>query len=149
MFNKKNLFVFRKKEFWRADFTQTWSGMCFNLHVEESEGENLIHLFLNTNLTFIVFIHDPEYFIYSSNPQALPMAMTIIQKTNIFKELRLIEREHTELNVQSDPCEEDTEYSFTVCVKTSLARMVGCWIKWSMMPPNDIWSPCNNINQFR
>ena len=123
--------------------------MCYTLHVEESTRRNLIHLFLNTNLTFIVFIHDPKYYLYSSNPQALPMAMTIIERTNTFKQLKLVEREHTELNVHSDPCEEDTEYSFTGCVKNSLARLVGCWIKWSMESPDNTWPHCTTISQFR
>ena len=58
--NRPNL---RNIIFWTADFTQTWSGMCFTLNIEESEGNNEKHLFLNVNLTFIVCVHDPNFFI--------------------------------------------------------------------------------------
>ena len=123
--------------------------MCYTLNIEESGGNNLIHLFLNTNLTFIVFIHDPKYFIYSSNPQTLPITTWIIPKMNTFTQLSLVEREHTELNVPADPCEENTDYSFTACVKTSLARIVGCWTKWFMHTDDNSLPLCGNISQFR
>ena len=42
--NRPNL---RNRAYWTADFTQTWSGMCYTLNVEESEGNNELHLFLN------------------------------------------------------------------------------------------------------
>ena len=55
--------------------------------------------------------------------------------------------EHQLLNRPEQPCEEEEEYDFLQCVKTSQARMVGC------RPPWDIWSPitiplCQNMEQL-
>ena len=57
------------ESFWRPSFTLTWPGMCFTLNRTEAEGSTMVHMFLNTNLTFIVFVHDPDFFLYTYNPQ--------------------------------------------------------------------------------
>ena len=138
----------RKEDSWNADFTLTWPGMCFTLNVEESQGNNLIHLFLNINLTFIVFVHDPDYFLYTYNPQAIPMTTWIVPKTKTFHSLSLVETVHEELNVPDDPCEEDTKYNFSACVKRSLSREIGCRTKWDKWTAKN-WSLCNHLDQFR
>ena len=122
--------------------------MCFTLNVEESQGNTHIHLFLNINLTFIVFVLDPDFFLYTYNPQAIPMTTWIVPKTKTFHSLSLVETVHEELNVPDDPCEEDTEYNFSACVKRSLSREIGCRTKWDKWTAKN-WSLCNHLDQFR
>ena len=43
--------------------------MCFTLTKADPEGNSVIHVFLNASLTYIVFVHDPEFFLYTYNPQ--------------------------------------------------------------------------------
>ena len=143
--NRPNL---RNRIFWTADFTQTWPGMCFTLNIEESDGNNEIHLFFNVNLTFIVFVHDPNFFIYSNNPEAIPMTTLIVPKKKTFQLISFVETEHEELNVPADPCEEDIEYSFTACVKKMLARQVGCRTKWDKWT-KETFPYCHTLEQFR
>ena len=55
--------------------------------------------------------------------------------------------EHHLLNRPEQPCEEEEDYDFLECVKTSQARMVGC------RPPWDSWSPptlplCQTMDQL-
>ena len=55
--------------------------------------------------------------------------------------------EHHHLNRPKQPCEEEEDYDFLQCVKTSQARMVGC------RPPWDSWSPhtiplCQTMEQL-
>ena len=91
--------------------------MCFtlaNLTPSFSMGNNLIHFFLNTNRTFIVFIHDPKFFVYTYNPQAIPMTTWILPKTKTFVSLSLVETTHFHLNLANNPCEEDDSYNFQV-----------------------------------
>ena len=60
--------------------------MCFtlaDLAPSFSSGNNLIHVFLNTTRTFIVFVHDPKFFVYTYNPQAIPMTTWILPKTKM------------------------------------------------------------------
>ena len=57
------------------------------------------------------------------------------------------ERHHF-VNRPEQPCEEEEDYDFLECVKTSQARMVGC------RPPWDIWSPhtlplCQTMDQLQ
>ena len=87
-------------KYWSSDFTLTWPGMCFTLNIQDPAGNNLIHLFLNVNLTFIVFVHDPSFFIYTYNPQAIPMTTWIVPKTKTFLSLSLVETVHQELLVR-------------------------------------------------
>ena len=59
----------------------------------------------------------------------------------------IILTEHHLLNRPEQPCEEEEEYDFLSCVKTSQARRVGC------RPPWDIWSPhtiplCQTMDQL-
>ena len=138
----------KSEELWTADFTLTWPGMCFTLNVEKPGAKNLIHLFLNINLTFIVFIHDPDFFVYTSNPQAIPMTTWIIPRTKTFLSLSLVETKHKELNVPADPCEEDPEYIFSACVKRSLSRQIGCRTKWDKWTKQN-FSLCMTLDQFR
>ena len=91
--------------------------MCFtlsNLTPSFSLGNNLVHLFLNTSRTFIVFVHDPKFFVYTYNPQAIPMTTWILPKTKTFVSLSLVETTHSHLNLPSNPCEEDERYNFQV-----------------------------------
>jgi hypothetical protein len=102
--------------FWRPDFTLAWPGMCYTLEVPPGlAGENnIIHLFLNTSLTFIVFVHDPKFFVYTYNPQAIPMTTWILPKSKTFMSLSLVETERTDLDLPEDPCQPDPAYNFQV-----------------------------------
>ena len=137
-----------KKIFWTPDFTLAWSGMCYTLDIEDSKGNNLIHFFLNINLTFIVFIHDPNYYLNSNNPQTIPMTTWIVPKENRFERLSLVETEHKELNVPADPCEEDINYNFYACIKQSLSTQIGCRSKWDKWTATNL-TLCNTMKQFR
>ena len=121
--------------------------MCFTLNVPDPQDYTLIHLFLNITLTFIVFVHDPKYFVYTYNPQAIPMTTWIIPKLKTFISLSLEETEHIELNLPEDPCEEDHSYNFQACIKRNLSGTIGCRLQW------DTWTEdrtplCKSLQQF-
>ena len=88
-----------------------FSGMCYTLTRVNPEGNSLVHIFLNASLTYIVFVHDPEFFLYTYNPQvpnwvknsffvlsffeqAVPMTAWIISRSKQFYELSLVDTEH-------------------------------------------------------
>jgi hypothetical protein len=131
---------------WRPSFTLTWPGMCFTLDREQSEGNSAIHIFLNTNLTFIIFIHDPEFFLYTYNPQAIPMTTWVLPKARTFHSLSLVETEHREMNLAADPCEEDPAYSFRACVQASLSAAIGCRLPWDLSSRGLL---CSDLAQFK
>ena len=71
------------KELVTEDFTSTWAGRYFTLRLPFKIGpdsnQDQFYLGLNTNLTYTVFVHDPEYFYPITNPIALP---TTLRKFN-------------------------------------------------------------------
>ena len=151
------------------DSTQYWSGIYYTLNLSLTIGpvseEDQVDLFLSQkNLTYQIFLHDPGFFILSDNPIAFPMEARVFKtggmsSGHIYR-LNLIQM--NELNVPSDPCNEDPKFNFRTCVKGSIAEKVfsssvcnssnyscflkvGCSTKWD--PPSK--SPCTSSRQFR
>ena len=69
----------------REDFTSVFPGIYFTLELPIKIGPNdhndQLFLGLNTNLTYVVFVHDPEYFMFNLNPVAIPAATKKFQHT--------------------------------------------------------------------
>ena len=76
------------------------------------------------------------------------MTTWIVPKTQTFLSLSLVETEHKELNVPDDPCEEDTEYNFSACVKRSMSSQIGCRTMWDTGNEANL-TLCDNLDQFR
>ena len=94
---------------------------------------------LDPDLNYRIFIHDPKFnhiLLRSLFPRILLQYTTEQNfKAGYFDYYEIKVTEHHHLNRPKQPCEEEEDYDFLECVKTSQARMVGC------RPPWDIWSP--------
>ena len=69
-------------------------------------------------------------------------------KADLYEYNEITVTQHHLLNRPEQPCEEEEDYDFLQCVKTSQARRVGC------RPPWDIWSPptiplCQTMDQLQ
>ena len=167
------------RENMREDFTSVFPGIYFTLDLPINIGPNdyndQLFLSLNTNLTYVVFVHDPDYFMFNVNPVAIPAASNKFtthkkEPNKFYYRMDLVEVNN--LNRQHKPCKEDPEYSFLACLRKSIALkvifiafslflaifslestyyhriQVGCRTKW------DIWSDqglplCSSGDQFR
>ena len=119
------------KDMFTEDSTQYWSGIYYTLNLSLTIGpaseEDQVDLFLSQKkLTYQIFLHDPGFFILSDNPIAFPMEARVfktggISSGHIYR-LNLIQM--NELNVPSDPCNEDPKFNFRTCVKGSIAEKV-------------------------
>ena len=119
------------KDMFTEDSTQYWSGIYYTLNLSLTIGpvseEDQVDLFLSQkNLTYQIFLHDPGFFILSDNPVAFPMEARVFKtggmsSGHIYR-LNLIQM--NELNVPSDPCNEDPKFNFRTCVKGSIAEKV-------------------------
>ena len=109
--------------------------------------------FLDPSLNYRIIIHDPKFYHILTKFGIFPR-IWLEYKTGQnmeagnyeFSEITVIE--HHLLNRPEQPCEEEEDYDFLQCVKTSQARMVGC------RPPWDIWSPhtiplCQTMEQLQ
>ena len=141
------------EEIWQSDLTLVHRGKSYTLDPQIRMGPNpsLEQLFvlLDHAFTYIIQVHDKNFFIINENQWGIPMS-TVRKNPNksvdSFYEISVTE--HVELNLPSDPCEEDENYEFRVCVKESLAKKIGCrpsWDRWSDQTRNI----CTKIEQHR
>ena len=167
------------EDMFTEDSNHLWSGKHYTLNLPFKIGPNdatdQLYLFLaNTTLFTTVFIHDPTFFVFTDNPDAIPMEFVSFKtRTSYSQVYRLDLIEMHELNVPSDPCNPNTDYNFKACVKKSVSEQVlfhqinsafkkcflfsiiverkklfqvGCSTKWDV--PGTAPS-CTNSKQFR
>ena len=140
---------------WQPDFTHVWHGRTYTLHPKmrigpEYQKDQLIIL-LDNGYIYDIFIHEKKFFILNDNQYTLPSIYVKLvpnnsNKVKIYYEISATQ--HLEMNVPDDPCEEEDQYNFRVCVKESLARRVGCRPSW------DVWTDqttrnCTEIDEHR
>ena len=144
-----------EEDVWKPDFTYVRFGRSYTFHPERRIGpvddtDQLIIL-LDNKYCYDIFVHEKNFFILNDNRCALPSNYfkLIPDASNHSKVVYKISvTQHIELNVPEDPCVEDDQYDFGVCVKESLARQVGCRPSW------DVWSDqtirnCTDIDENR
>ena len=125
------LLGFTKRESLREVFNEDYAGATryytFNLNstIGTDGSEDQIFLLLFPDFVYTIFIHDPDYFLYSHNPVALPTIMTQFDtRTTLSQYYRLDLTEVHELNLPEDPCHPDPGYNFYTCVQKNTAKKV-------------------------
>ena len=115
----------------REDFTFDWGGVYYTLTLPLTIGTELksdgIFIGIFANLNYLVFMHDPEYFLLNDNPTAIPGELRRLDTNEMKPEfwfLRLELVEVNKLNLPNSPCNEDLNYKFFSCVKESVASKV-------------------------
>ena len=98
-------------------------------------------------------IHDPKFYHIVIKNTVFPRILLNYKagqnmEAGTFDAYQITVTENHLLNRPEQPCEEEEDYDFLECVKTSQARMVGC------RPPWDIWSPptiplCQTVDQLQ
>lgn len=115
----------------REDFTSDWPGIYFTLNlpinIGTNIGSNMILIGINRDLSYLLFIHDPEYFLLNDNPTVIPGAIRGIDTNEAEPHswrFRLEVTEVKKLNRPASPCNDDLSYSFLSCVRKSVASKV-------------------------
>ena len=109
---------------------------------------------LNKSFGYYVFIHEPKFFFLSTNPKAHPGVELFIpsQKGNSSYDVytRPIEIvKHSLLNLRNSPCEEDTQYDFSLCVRNYINTNVGCKVPWQFNPEGvNNFPDCRILDDF-
>ena len=112
------------------DFTSVWAGRQYTINLPLKTGldyhEDQFILFLAPKTVWI-YLHDPEFFIFNSNPVVGPPAERIQldvkrNESNLYRTIGLTEMK--ELDVPADPCNDDQSYNFNSCVRISVAKQV-------------------------
>ena len=115
----------------REDFTLNYAGRYYTLDLPMKIGpddhEDELFLELNINLTYTVLIHDRDYFLYNTNPIALPTTPKRFSAKDRMHNswfYRLELAEVNRLNLPSSPCIEDPSYNFQACLRRSITEKV-------------------------
>ena len=108
-----------------------------------------ISISLNNSLDYCIWIHDPQYFLTTFNPDTIPHVI-IKLKQNQSTWLYLKPVYHHLMNKPDHPCESSEAYSFTACVRNSISRKIGCRLVWDTWSSRDIplcWTQ-DQLQQF-
>ena len=124
---KKKMLVLGENEI-IGDLARSWAGHIFTvrlpLKIGPDDDETQFFLFLAP--AFVnVMLHDPNFFIFNDNPYGLPTVTTVFDAATMFSHYhRIALSEIQEMDLPSDPCNNDQSYNFNSCVRRSLARQV-------------------------
>ena len=135
-----------------TDISYAQAGKCFTLKTSRKLGSNFGSLVvsLNKNLAYYIFVHDPEFFFFTSNPRAYPGFFMILrgdeqgEKVH-FSSIEVIK--HSNLHRPDSICEESLNYSLSDCIKMSISSDVGCKLPWNEFSLKI--HTCNTVEQFQ
>ena len=144
---------------WSSYMATVFWGMCHTFRNPQKmtanvgSGLNQALFNLDPKLNYRILIHDPKFYHILIKNTVFPRILLNYKagrnmEAGTFDAYQITLTEHQLLNRPEQPCEEEEDYDFLECVKTSQARMVGC------RPPWDIWSPptiplCETMDQFQ
>ena len=110
------------------DMTETAFGKFYTFkpprHITLGQ-EDCMTIVIVQNFTFSVFAHDEKFFLKNFNPLGPPINYRTFHghsQKNFYQEMTLTR--HRKLNLFHRPCNEESSYSFTNCVKDSLSKQV-------------------------
>ena len=96
-----------------------------NLTIGTDGSQDQLFLVLFPKHVYTIFIFDPKYYLYSTNPVALPTIMTQFDtRTTLSQYYRLDMTEVNELNIPEDPCDAEPETNFHSCIRRSVSEQV-------------------------
>ena len=156
--------------FWEEDMTETAFGKFYTFkpprHITLGQ-EDCMTIVLVQNFTFSIFAHDDKFFLKNFNPLGPPINYRTFHghsQKNFYQEMTLTR--HKKLNLFHRPCNEESSYSFTNCVKDSLSKQVnsgtitlysgtqsfyqvGCNLPWGKRSQQQQGEICRTKQQFR
>ena len=114
--------------FWEEDMTDTAFGKFYTFkpprHISIDQ-DYCMTIVLVPNFTFTVFAHDEKFFVKNLNPIGPPVNYWTFDgrsQKNHYQEMTLTK--HKKLNLFHRPCNEESSYSFTNCIRESLSQQV-------------------------
>ena len=126
-------------QLWTSDMTMAMLGRCYTLNYDQllevdQETESIIINLVPQN--YYVYLHDPDFFLFTINPLAMPTtevdlqsAVQMMNAPSLGLILEMVQVEN--LDRPGAPCNPSHDYKFTTCVKQSLAKIVNCTLPWN------------------
>ena len=103
-------------------------------------------IYLKPGQNYSLFIHDPNFYVSSLNPETIPGIFLNIddKKSQI---IYLKTTYHHLMDKTNQPCESSESYMFTACIKNSISRTIGCRLEWDSWSSTDI-PLCTTLEQL-
>ena len=162
---RENTFPFNMKQnvmnssLWSSSMAMVYAGLCHTFNYPRPLSADIntdsFLFYLDPSLSYRIIIHDPKFYHLVTNTIAFPRIWLEYKfgddprlQPGHYQHCGILLTQHHLLNRPEQPCEEEEDYDFLKCVKTSQARLVGC------RPPWDIWSPpsiplCQTMEQLQ
>ena len=143
-FNMQTMESVVKESLWMTTMDTVYYGTCHTFNYSDRIYADMVLdsflFYLDPSLKYRVIFHDPKFYHIVSNTLTFPRIWLEYKagqnmKPGHYEWFYITVTEHNNLNRPEQPCEEEEDYDFLKCVKTSQARRVGC------RPPWDSWSP--------
>ena len=107
--------------------------------------------YLDPQLKYNVHIHDPRFYILAIQPLPTPGVKFRLNEgfSNVYKYISVTK--HMKMNQKNNPCNEDPDYNFQLCVRNSLTSKVGCRLPWDLWSSSEfpLCSEIDQINKFQ
>ena len=129
------------------DISAFFAGKAYSIKVNFEEGDGyFFNIYLNPGQNYSVFIHDPNFYVFSSNPEVFPKIVLHIDD-NQSQFIYLKTTYQNMMNKPKQPCEPSISYSFTSCIKNSISRKIGCRLECDIWSSKDI-PLCSTVTQL-
>ena len=100
------------------------------------------------SLQYKMFFHDPTFFLISNIEHTFPGLMVKEDRNDSYTRLYLSVTEYVDLIRKLNPCKDDPEYDFQLCVRNSLTRKLGCRVPWDLLSSED-FPVCSELDELR
>jgi hypothetical protein len=134
--------------YWTEDIGFFQAGKTFTLNNSYTVGADgpYMEILLKENYTYFILIHDPNFFVPTTNPITVPhVLLEDTDSKSLTVYIKAIYQ--SMMDKPNQRCEASETYSFTACVKNSISRRIGCKLEW------DVWSSpeiplCTSVDQI-
>ena len=138
-------------DLWATDIPLLTVGQCHTTQTYNKLGDNRAQMMYvqlsQAEATYRIFIHDPKLSILNLNPETFPEAQISLNPKDGLSLHYIKPTAHMSLSTKRKPCEESPEYSFRVCVRSSLSRVADCRLPWDDWADKDL-APCDTIDKI-
>ena len=130
-------------QLWTWDVTLAAMGRCYTLNYNQLFKLNPLRDGIVLNLVniqemndYYIYLSEPDFYFITANPLTMPVTMVTLngmESGHLSIMLKMVRTE--ELNRLEAPCNPDPDFSFTTCVRKSLAKRVNCTLPWARKMP--------------
>ena len=121
-----NIMDISNSSFWINDISFSTLGKCHTLNNSVSLGTAKWMFLLDPYHDYAVAIHDPHFYLFTTNPATIPGVTLDLKPSQGIQFMYIEVIQHVNMDRPQQPCAAQEDYSFTTCVKNSVAKKVGC-----------------------